>query len=300
MGARRVQSSITMQHIPTTKKIEEEGQIYFEVYTSNGLARSISSPAPLRSAYADLPAEESFSSQKFVSLRILYSISRNQNSHVFLGRSISTGKLLVVKMISTRTRENQAQVKNETNLLPGLLHRNIIRYFGHDHFLRTATIYLEYFKSVELFSLLQQNRILPVGLALHIFRELADALSYMHERRICHLDIKPENILINSRLQIKLIDFGMSQRALKNGLVEAYGGSVNYASPEAVEGGVYNGFLADSWSCGVVLFLMVNGSFPVSSASPSLPHVPREILRILERLLRISPNERSPIQELEL
>ncbi|KAI5136363.1 BR serine/threonine kinase [Nematocida ausubeli] len=305
MQSERAQSSITLQSNPNTKKIEEEGQVYFEIYTKDGFARSISSPVPLTKSHI-LPGrfirmlDTDDAPDIFSKTRILYSISSNRNSHVFLGVHTSTQQQMVIKIISTRIPENQSQAKNETQILPLLRHKSIIKYIGAKTFLSTVTIYLEYFKGTDLFFLIKKNKIFPAGLALKIFRELADAIKYLHVNRICHLDIKPENIMINSRMQIKLIDFGLAQKSLKNGLVESYGGSINYASPEARKGGVYNGFLADSWSCGVVLFVMVNGFFPSSCRTPSLPHVPVKIIQIIQKLLAISPEARSPICSLDL
>ncbi|EIJ88842.1 CAMK/CAMKL protein kinase [Nematocida parisii ERTm1] len=306
MEGKRTQSMITLQGISNTAKVQEEDQIYFEIYSENGLVRSISSPVlitPTERPHERIPQNEPIkpdTPELFIRTRIIYIISHNKNSHLYLGVDTLTHKKLAIKIISTRSYENKVQARNETRILPILNHKNIIKYLGNREFLSVVIIYLEYFKSVDLFCLIKRNGILPVPLALKIFKSLVDTVKYMHSCRVCHLDIKPENILINGRLDIKIIDFGLSQKALKNGLIEAYGGSINYASPEAVRGGVYNGFLSDSWSCGVVLFIMVNGYFPISRRTPSLPHVPIKIISIIEQLLAVSPEERVPICSLNL
>lgn len=292
---KRTHSSSTLQSLPTTKKIQENGQTYFEIYTENGFARSISSPVPINTAETYATPKLNENTNSFIETRILYTINISRNSQVLLGRNIHSGRHIAIKIIDTKNEHNKIQLKNEIRVLSLISHKNIIEYLGHKQYINSAAIYLEYFNGAELFYVLKQNRILPVKVALNIFRQLAETVSYLHSERICHLDIKPENILVNTRQHIKLIDFGLSKRALKNGLVEGYGGSVNYTAPEAVIGGIYNGFLADSWSCGVVLFLMVNGYFPTSGKTPSLPHVPPAVIKITESLLVISPGLRSPI-----
>ena len=88
-------------------------------------------------------------------------------------------------------------------------------------------------------------------------------LETCHESGISHGDIKLQNILLNSNFTIKLIDFGFS-RKLKDGLISEITGSKYYNAPEmflcATKG--YDGVLADIFSLGVVLFVLVMGFYP--------------------------------------
>lgn len=306
MKIERIHSSIIVQQAPQTKKIEDQGHVYFEIYTINGLARSISSPE-LIGQREDTEKKDPFeqteeSLARFITTKILYTISKTPNSHILLGEDIRTHKKIVIKLLSqSQNRTQNTQIQNEIEILSQIKHKNIIEYYGNRKFLNTISIYLEYFSGVELFYILQKRdkRPLSTGVALCIFKEIAETVSYLHSNRICHLDIKPENILINRKNKIKLIDFGMAQKALKNGLVEAYGGSMNYASPEAMEGGVYNGFLADTWSCGIVLYIMATGHFPTTYPIKIPQHTPDKIRNLLKCLLAISPEKRVPIQRMK-
>ena len=94
-----------------------------------------------------------------------------------------------------------------------------------------------------------------------ICSQILEALSFMHNNRIVHLDIKPNNVMFSSKeaLHVKLIDFGLARELgglgrAKCGIV----GTVEFMSPEVV-GDNYAVSASDMWSFGVMLFMMVSG-----------------------------------------
>ena len=100
-------------------------------------------------------------------------------------------------------------------------------------------------------------------IAKKIFYEILQALEICHLSGMSHGDIKLQNILLNSNFGIKLIDFGFSKK-IKDGLISEITGSRYYNAPEmfscATKG--YDGTLADIFSLGVVLFVLVMGFYP--------------------------------------
>ena len=100
-------------------------------------------------------------------------------------------------------------------------------------------------------------------IAKKIFFEIVLGLEICHQSGISHGDIKLQNILFNSNFSIKLIDFGFSKK-IKDGLISEITGSRYYNAPEmfscATKG--YDGILADIFSLGVVLFVLVMGFYP--------------------------------------
>ena len=84
----------------------------------------------------------------------------------------------------------------------------------------------------------------------------------MHEQGYAHRDIKLENILMDGDGNPKLIDFGFSTYLRKNKKVRIFCGTPSYMSPQIIKRVPYSGEAADMWALGVVLFVLLSGSFP--------------------------------------
>ena len=89
----------------------------------------------------------------------------------------------------------------------------------------------------------------------------------MHGNLICHRDLKLENILVSDRQRIKIIDFGFGIRTKEDVNLKIFCGTSAYMSPEIVKKSDYNGFKADIWALGVVLYVMLTGRFPFKAKS---------------------------------
>ena len=101
--------------------------------------------------------------------------------------------------------------------------------------------------------------------ACRFFQEIINCLEYLHSLNIAHRDIKPENLLlckIKNKLNLKLIDFGISNCYTMDKLLTTPCGTASYAPPEMHKGEEYYGLLSDIWSAGVVLYAMVFGYLP--------------------------------------
>lgn len=143
---------------------------------------------------------------------------------------------------------------------------------------------LEYVPNGELFDYILKKNRLDEQEARKFFRQLITGIKYIHDQNICHRDIKPENLLLDSNMNIKISDFGLSAfigedaygiicftSSFKdtNSLQHTTCGSPNYVAPEVLKESGYNGRFSDIWSCGVVLFVMVAGYLPFDEPSLS-------------------------------
>ncbi|XP_071706918.1 phosphoenolpyruvate carboxylase kinase 2-like [Rutidosis leptorrhynchoides] len=135
-----------------------------------------------------------------------------------------------------------------------------------------------------------------------IFSPLISAISYCHRLGIAHRDIKPDNVLFDSRGNLKLADFGsaewfaMNDRQTMTGVV----GTPYYVAPEILSGREYNEKV-DVWSAGVILYIMLAGVPPFYGESPeeTFEAVLRANLRFPTRLFRsVSPEAKDLLRKM--
>ncbi|KAF6071853.1 Protein kinase domain family protein [Candida albicans] len=141
-------------------------------------------------------------------------------------------------------------------------------------------------------------------------RGIASALDYCHRNNVVHRDLKIENIMINEKGDIKIIDFGLSNLYAPKNLLKTYCGSLYFAAPELLSAKPYIGPEVDVWSFGVVLYVLVCGKVPFDDQSVSVLHekikkgnveypafLSRECVSLLSRMLVVDPTKRASLYE---
>lgn len=119
-------------------------------------------------------------------------------------------------------------------------------------------------------------------------------LTYLYQaHRIMHRDIKPSNVLINSKGEIKLCDFGVSSE-LENSVADTFVGTGTYMAPERIQGSPYT-VKSDVWSVGLTLMELAIGKFPFSIDSEDDDEAagPQGILDLLQQIV-LEPSPRLP------
>ena len=109
------------------------------------------------------------------------------------------------------------------------------------------------------------------------------AIDYTRRHKIVHRDLKPENLLLDTDLNVKIADFGLSNLLEDGKFVKTSCGSPNYAAPEVIAGRVYAGPEVDIWSCGVILYVLLCGRLLFDDES--IPKLFEKIRDISLRLL---------------
>ena len=124
---------------------------------------------------------------------------------------------------------------------------------------------MEYVSGGELFNYVQQHRSFNEAQARYFFQHLVSGVEYLHAMRVVHRDLKLENLLVDlsgSSPTLKICDFGYSKSGFDSHPKTRIG-TPAYISPEVYQGArPYDGKASDVWACGVVLYVMLAGSYP--------------------------------------
>ena len=182
---------------------------------------------------------------------------------VHVGMNTHTGQLMAVKSVELSPAAMK-DVRVEVDVLKSLSHVNIVRYLGAERNGETLHIFQEWVPGGSVTTLL--NKFGPFSGAVirsYVFQILT-GLSYLHENRILHRDIKGGNVLISDDGIVKLADFGSAKRMAhqQSDMMESLTmrGTPYFMAPEVFEER-YNG-KADIWSVGCVAFQMATGLPP--------------------------------------
>ena len=122
---------------------------------------------------------------------------------------------------------------------------------------------MEYIDGIDLKKLLVKKKQIPVLLSIYIMWSLSRALEYAHEKNIIHRDIKPGNVLLSNRGDVRLVDFGIARDLNSLGLTYTGEmlGTPAYMSPEQIKGEKVDVF-TDIFSLGIVAYEMIGGRHP--------------------------------------
>ncbi|XP_065818245.1 striated muscle preferentially expressed protein kinase [Labrus bergylta] len=183
-------------------------------------------------------------------------------------RENATGNLFMAKIVPYEADSKQ-EVLQEYDILKSLHHDRIMAL--HEAYVtpRYLVLISEYCSGKELlFSLIDRFRYSEDDVVTYIV-QILQGLDYLHTRRILHLDIKPENIIVTYMNVIKIIDFGSAQTYNPLFLKQFSPpiGTLEYMSPEMLKSDVV-GPPADIWSVGVLTFIMLSGRSPFIENDP--------------------------------
>ena len=205
------------------------------------------------------------------SYNFIKELGQGSYGHVLRVQSIATGNIYACKKMNKRKITNKNRFKTEIDLLRATDHPNIIKLY--DIYEDSIFIYLimEECTGGEFFDRLakkaKQNKMYTEKDAAKIFKQIAQAVNYLHAHGVCHRDLKPENILFSTIAedsQVKLIDFGLSKVFDgENNTMKGAVGTTFYMAPEVLTGQYTE--KCDVWALGVILYIMLCGKPPFYS-----------------------------------
>ena len=172
---------------------------------------------------------------------------------------------------------NLLLLRRELMIIRSLDHPNIVKYYETFEDSKYLHVVMELCEGGDLFDHVIAQMCLTEDEVSRVMRKLMHAVNYMHEMSICHRDLKPDNFLFVSKepeADIKVADFGMATGFATTGdSLSSMVGTPYYIAPEVLKG--FYGKECDIWSLGVVMFFLLSGEQPFTSAS--LPEVYQHI-----------------------
>ncbi|KAL3526549.1 hypothetical protein ACH5RR_011205 [Cinchona calisaya] len=227
-----------------------------------------------------------------------------------------TGHKVAIKILNRRKIKNmdmEEKVRREIKILRLFMHPHIIRLYEVIETPTDIYVVMEYVKSGELFDYIVEKGRLQEDEARNFFQQIISGVEYCHRNMVVHRDLKPENLLLDSKCNVKIADFGLSNIMRDGHFLKTSCGSPNYAAPEVISGKLYAGPEVDVWSCGVILYALLCGTLPfddenipnlfkkIKGGIYTLPsHLSAGARDLIPRMLIVDPMKRITIPEIRV
>ncbi|XP_062164232.1 CBL-interacting serine/threonine-protein kinase 8 [Alnus glutinosa] len=248
-----------------------------------------------------------------------YEIGRTIGEGTFakvkFAQNTETGESVAMKVLDRNTiikHKMVDQIKREITIMKLVRHPYVVRL--HEVLASRTKIYiiLEFITGGELFDKIVRHGRLSEAEARRYFQQLIDGVGYCHSKGVYHRDLKPENLLLDSQENLKISDFGLSALPEQGvSLLRTTCGTPNYVAPEVLSHKGYDGAVADVWSCGVILYVLMAGYLPfdeldlttlyskIEKAEFSCPSwFPVGTKSLIHRILDPNPQTRITIEEI--
>jgi serine/threonine-protein kinase len=198
---------------------------------------------------------------------ILEVLGSGGTSVVYKAKDIILNRPVTIKILREQFAKDEKFVtrfRNEAQAVAKLSHPNIVNIYDVAFSEGMHYLVMEYVEGGSLKEYLDENAPLPIDEALNIFQQLLSALQHAHENNVIHRDIKPHNILLDTKHNVRVTDFGLAvttgDLTIETGSNDIMG-SVYYMSPEQIKGETASA-ATDIYSAGVVLYEMLCGKRP--------------------------------------
>eukprot|EP01083_Nonionella_stella_P037679 102693_1 len=215
-------------------------------------------------------------------------------SWVKRGQDIKTGKIVALKFMEKAdvswVKEQAKQVETEIEALKNIRHQNVMKLYAYNlnaqyplaavpedgkkraeeqEYIDTILLVLEYAPGGELFDILYYTSALKEVVARTYFKQIVNGLEACHNANVVHRDLKPQNLLLDAKYNLKITDFGLSKIIQSDAdaiMKTTYVGTRGYQAPELLLNQKYD-LKCDIFSVGVILFILMAGYPPFEQAA---------------------------------
>jgi len=220
-------------------------------------------------------------------------------------------------------RDSQLSLQSEAEMLMSLNNPGIIRIYEWFETEDKLFIAMEFLGGGDLLQFILEHGCFSEAAARRLFKDIAGAVEFLHDRNIVHRDLKPENILLTCKnvqeMRPKLADFGLARKNMKTKDCKTFCGTPHYFAPEVIntfrdrDAGQAAGYgkQVDMWSLGVILYIMLSGIPPFEEDGlyeqildgryefdvHEWTKVSLEAKELVRQLMTVNPKDRLTIQQ---
>jgi serine/threonine-protein kinase len=201
--------------------------------------------------------------------RIIGLLGRGGMGEVYRATDLTLGQSVALKFLPEEAARNQRLLERfhgEVRVARLVSHPNVCRVYDIGEVEGMPFISMEYVDGEDLASLLLRIGRLPADKALETARKLCAGLAAAHDRGVIHRDLKPQNIMMNKRGEVLIMDFGLAAIADQLVGAEVRNGTPAYMSPEQLKGAGVTA-RSDIYALGLVLYELLTGKRPYEANS---------------------------------
>ena len=262
---------------------------------------------------------ESLAGRRFGAYEILEELGSGGMGKVYRARNVTLERVVALKTLAPAFSADQEFVQRflkEARVAARLNHPNVVQIYDFGSVGGIQYLAMEFVDGESLGARLARGR-LAEREAIRVVRQAAKALAVAHEAGIVHRDIKPDNLMLTSRGDLKLVDLGIAKRVDEDQGLTQTGqavGTPNYISPEQIRGSKDIDARADVYSLGATFYHLVTGHAPYKGTSGALvmsmhltqplpdprqyePGLSEGLCRVLRKSMAKSRGERYPSME---
>lgn len=227
--------------------------------------------------------------------RVLRKLGAGGMGDVFLAEHRVMMRPVAIKTINPALVRNEQLIerfRREIRAAAALAHPNIVAAFDAEQAGNLHFLVMEFVEGTDLSQFLRDNGPLTCAKACHYVRQAAIGLQHAFEKGMAHRDIKPHNLILAAKNQIKILDFGLARVATEqtpgDGLTEAgsYMGTADYIAPEQASDARSADIRADIYSLGCTMYQLLAGRVPFEGGSN------------IDKIVRHVNKEPTPIEQL--
>jgi serine/threonine-protein kinase len=212
----------------------------------------------------------------FGNYEVVAEIGEGGMGRVYKARDTLLDRPVALKVLSLALSKDEAFVQRftrEARVAARLNHPNIVQIYSFGREVETWFLAMELIDGNSIGGFMRQGAVFDEKDAVTIARHAARALRVAHQAGIVHRDVKPENLMMSMRGEVKLVDLGLAKSVEDDSSLTHTGltmGTPHYIAPEQVRAQKDIDGRADIYSLGATLYHMASGRTPFMADSPSL------------------------------